>query len=489
MELRDTLVGFAEWQGYGHADRSAAWLRRIELNRPELEAFRAAVVPEGAPYAVNATALTPADGVETGGPVRALDASKALARARAMPELNAFTHLPEQLESPRHGILAGVPVAVKDLMQVAGMPLSGGGRAMGRATSTQDCVVVSRLRRAGAVVIGLANLHEFAYGITSDNPHFGRVLNPEAPARIPGGSSGGCAAAVAAGIVRFAVGTDTGGSVRVPAACCGIVGFKPSYDALPRNGVIDLAPSLDHVGPMTRTVEDCATMFAAMLGLDAVPRWMRRDLSGVVAARPRGYFDDPLDPEVAAALDDAVKALARDGARCVEAEAKGVHLAPAIMLNTISPEATAFHARRLEEHGAEFGEEVRARLEMGLFLPGHWYAKAQRMRTQLAANLAAAFGEADVLVCPTMRAPAPPVGAAQVEIGGKAFALHTAVTNLTAPFNLAGLPAISIPWMLSREGVPIAVQLAGKRGQDWRVLSIAQRLAAASPWHLQQRDA
>ena len=482
MELRDALIGFADWQGYGHGERAAAWLQRLEVNRPEIEAFRAARTPDAAPYVAAAMPLVEADGVATGEVNRAVMAQKALARARSMPELHAFTHLPEHLEPHGPGLLAGVPIVVKDLMHVAGMPLSAGGKAMGRALSTRDAEIVARLRRAGAVVVGLANLHEFAYGITSDNPHFGRVVNPVAPSRIPGGSSGGSAAAIAAGIVRLAIGTDTGGSIRVPAACCGIVGFKPSYDALPRDGVIDLASTLDHVGPMALTIEDCATMFAAMLGLDAVPRWIRGDLSGVAAVRLGGYFAAPLDPEVAVALEEAMTALARDGARCSGAVVEGAELSPAILLNTISPEATAFHAARLEERGEDFGEDVRVRLEMGLFLPGHWYVKAQRMRTQLAASIDRAFGEADVLVCPTMRAPAPRVGASRVDIGAMSFALHTAVTNLTMPFNLAGLPAISLPWVMSQEGVPISMQVVGKRGHDWRVLSIAQRLEAASPW-------
>jgi aspartyl-tRNA(Asn)/glutamyl-tRNA(Gln) amidotransferase subunit A len=253
--------------------------------------------------------------------------------------------------------------------------------------------------------------------------------------------------------------------------------------------VIDLAASLDHVGPMTLTVDESAAMFAAMLGLDAMPRWVRNDLSGMRAARLGGYFAEPLDPEVAAALDAAMQALARDGARCGNARVEGAELSPAILLNTISPEATGFHADRLRERGDDFGEEVRVRLEMGLFFPSHWYAKAQRMRAALVAAIEAAFGEADILVCPTMRSPAPPVGASRVDIGGKSFALHTAVTNLTQPFNLAGLPAIALPWTMSSDGVPISIQLVGARGHDWRVLSIARRLEAASPWRAEGRAA
>jgi aspartyl-tRNA(Asn)/glutamyl-tRNA(Gln) amidotransferase subunit A len=367
-------------------------------------------------------------------------------------------------------------------MAVRGAPLTGGSRALDDAVPDADAEIVARLRRAGAIVIGLANLHELAYGITSDNPRFGRVVNPAAPDRIPGGSSGGSAAAIAAGIVRVAVGTDTAGSIRIPAACCGIAGFKPSYDALPRAGVLDLAPSLDHVGPMGRDVEDCATLFAAMLGLSAEPGWRYRSLGGRTVARLRGYFEEPLDAEVLAAVHAAARALAADGARMVDRSIPGIDLAPAIQLPTISPEATAVHGNRLGPRGDRFGEDVRVRLEMGLFMPGYWYAKAQRLRTALVRGIEAAFEGADVFLCPTLRTPAPRVGAARADIGGRDYALHTAVTNLTLPFNLSGLPAVSVPWSRSKEGVPICLQVVAPRGADWRALAVAQRLQALAPW-------
>ena len=486
MELRDALIGYADWLGHGHGDRAGAWLARLEVNRPELEAFRAAPTPCHPVYMPRASAVAPADGVSCGETALPADAEDALARARRKPELNAFTFLPDRLEAAGAGVLAGVPIAVKDLMLVKNMPLTSSSHAMEAVTATRDADIVARLRRAGAVIVGLTNLHEFAYGITSDNPRFGRVVNPAAPSRIPGGSSGGSAAAVAAGIVRLAVGTDTAGSIRIPAACCGIVGLKPSYDALPREGVIDLAHSLDHVGPMGLTVDDCALMFAAMLGLPAVPKWTYPDLNGITIGRLGGYFDAPLDGEVRVALDAAMKSLAADGARSVERAIEGMEMAPAIQLNTIAAEATAFHAERLRARGADYGEDVRVRIEMGLFLPGAWYVKAQRMRTRLVEAIEGAFGDADAFISPTMRTPAPPIGASRVDIGGKPFALHTAVTNLTLPFNLSGLPAISVPWSRSKEGVPISLQVVGKRGEDWRVLAIARRLEAASPWQRQR---
>lgn len=485
MELQEALVGFADWLGYGHGERAAAWAQRLEVNRPELELFRATPTPPRPPYAARAASPSPADGTTTVAPAP-VDAAGSLERARQRGDLNAFTWLPDALPSPGAGFLSGMPVAVKDLMQVEGMPLSGGSKALERVSSTRDAEVVARLKRAGAIVMGLTNLHEFAYGITSDNPHFGRVVNPAAPGRIPGGSSGGSAAAVAAGIVGMALGTDTAGSIRIPAACCGIVGFKPSYDAIPREGVLDLAPTLDHVGPMGSSVADCAALFAAMLDMPALPAWAYANLSNRTVARLGGYFEQPMDEEVRRAIDDAARALARDGARCLDRSIEGVELAPAIQLNTISAEATAVHAERLRTRGADMGEDVRVRLEMAHFIPGHWYVKAQRMRQALVERIEAAFEGADVLLCATLRAPAPAVGHARVRLGERDYALQTAVTNLTLPFNLAGLPAVTVPWTLSTDGVPICFQIVGPRGGDWRTLAIAQRLELASPWRRRQ---
>jgi aspartyl-tRNA(Asn)/glutamyl-tRNA(Gln) amidotransferase subunit A len=175
-------------------------------------------------------------------------------------------------------------------------------------------------------------------------------------------------------------------------------------------------------------------------------------------------------------------ALERDGARPCEASVPGVEMSAALLLMTIAPEASGFHADRLRDSGDDFGDEVRVRLEMGFFFPSHWYLKAQRLRSVLVSSIEAAFADADILVCPTMRTTAPAVGDSRIAIGGKSYAVHTGVTNFTTPFNLSGLPAISVPWTTSRDGAPISIQLVGPRGYDWRVLSIAERLEALSPW-------
>ena len=491
--LRESLVGYADWLGYGHGERAEAWAQRLEINRPELHYFRAQPLPSCPAYVALAAPMPVPDGapdlaqhIAVTPPADVLDA---IARARDVAGWNMFTWLSDQTLRHEPGFLGGMPVAVKDLMAVAGTPLSGGSAAMEDTTALRDAEVIARLRRAGAVFIGATNLHELAYGITSDNPRFGRVINPVVPDRIPGGSSGGSAAAIAAGIVHAAIGTDTAGSIRVPAACCGIVGFKPSYDVLPRDGVMDLAPTLDHVGPLGRAVADTAALFAAMLDLPSMPAWRYHDLAGSKIARLSGYFDHPLDPCLRDALSEAMLALAEDGADCSATWIEGMEAAAAIQFNTICAEASATHNERLQQRGEALGEDVRVRLEMGNFLPGHWYVKAQKMRRQLADQMAVAFSHADFLICPTMRAPAPPVGATRVEIEGQSYALHTAVTQLTMPFNLTGHPAISVPWSQTQEGVPLALQIIGRPGADWQVLAVAERLEHLSPWSQRQTAA
>jgi len=229
-------------------------------------------------------------------------------------------------------------------------------------------------------------------------------------------------------------------------------------------------------------VDECAELFAAMLGLEAVPAWTRPSLQGERIAVLGGYFEEPLDPQVRSALEAAQRALAADGARLTTTRVEGIEGAAAIQLQTIAPEATAYHLDRLRAQGEAYGDDVRVRLEMGLFFPGAWYEKAQRMRTALVEAIEAAFGDARVLLCATLRVPAPRVGAARVEVGGKSLALHTAITNLTMPFNLSGLPAIAVPWCASDEGAPISLQLVGRRGCDWELLAFARRLEAAAPW-------
>jgi len=275
-----------------------------------------------------------------------------------------FTQLAENVDAPANGYLKGAPFAVKDLIGVAGMQRTGGSASGNTKPYPRDSTAVAALRRHGGVIIGLANLHELAFGASSANPVYGAVANPAAPGCIPGGSSGGSAAVVAAGVVPAALGTDTGGSIRIPAACCGVVGFKPTYDAVSREGVIEVASSLDQVGPLGRTVLDCALAFSALCDLDHFPGLLDRSLAGLRIARLGGYFGSPLHEDVRLALDDAFARINLDGAQIVNATVEGVELASAIYFTVVHAEASCEHEDRLRRRANALGEDVRLRLEI-----------------------------------------------------------------------------------------------------------------------------
>lgn len=478
--LAEAMAGYARWIGLRSPERASLWVERLGMNEEEISNFKAAVTPEGPAFVPQAVTPEPMrlEGALAPAPaLSCLTAEEALTAARAKSDLNAFTRLPDKLEPAGQGYLKGVPFAVKDLIGVAGMPRSGGSRTGPAEPFPVDAASVAAMKRQGAVFMGLANLHELAFGASSNNPMFGPVVNPAAPGRIPGGSSGGSAAAVAAGIVNVALATDTGGSIRIPAACCGIVGFKPSYDAVSRDGAIDMSASLDHIGPVGRTVMDCARAFAALTGMPSFEGLPKRSLSGLRVGVLGGFFQEPLDTEVRAALQHIQQTLQNNGALLHEARIEGIGLAAAIQFITISTEAAAAQAERLRDDGERLGEDVRVRLEMASLLPGHWYLKAQRLRRLLVQDIERLFEHTDVLLSPTMRSTAPLLGVAQVQIEGRAYPLHTAVSNLTMPFSLSGMPAIAIPWGKASDGAPLSMQIAAARGKDWEVLAVAHSLS------------
>ena len=371
------------------------------------------------------------------------------------------------------GALAGVPVAVKDLMHVAGYPFTCGTNAMDGKESETDADVVALLRRAGAIVIGTANLHELAYGVTSANEHFGAVQNPTVPGHIPGGSSGGSGAAVAAGLAAIGVGTDTGGSIRIPAACCGVTGFKPTHDAVSRAGCWALADTLDHIGPLTRNVADAALAFEVMAGLQAgTIGGLRIDAPRLV--KPAPFFYDQLDTSVRTCTHAAIQQLQSAGASVEDRRIEGVEYAPAVQFMTLCPEACQTNWDLLTKRGNRVSADVRVRLEIGQFIGAIDYVKAQRLRRWIRDNLIVGLKDADVFIVPTLPISIPLQGMRTVSLGGRTLPLPGAMTRLTGPFNFAGLPALSIPCGTDDKGCPVSLQLVGRPGADATVLAVGQ---------------
>jgi aspartyl-tRNA(Asn)/glutamyl-tRNA(Gln) amidotransferase subunit A len=403
---------------------------------------------------------------------RGLNAFVTVDQARVRDEAEELAVRLKRGEDP--GPLAGVPVAVKDLCPVRGYPLSGGTKAVEPKMQARDALCVARLREAGALIIGTTNLHELAFGVTSANPHFGHVQNPRLPGHIPGGSSGGSAAALAAGLATIAIGSDTGGSIRQPAACCGLIGFKPSYGAVPAGDVWPLAWSLDHVGPMTRSVADAALMFEVMAGLPPHSMLPVDASSPPRMVRPRQFFYDLLEDEVREAVDAALRTLQSAGASIGQADVPGIGLAPGIQLITINSEAAQCNSWLLEAHGEKLGEDVRVRLEIGQFYLAVDYLKAQQLRRQVRDSMIAAFGDSDVMVIPAMPVLPPKAGTATVRIGGQTMHVAPLLTRFTSPINFCGLPALSLPCGRARSGPTVNIQIVGRPGADAAVLRAAR---------------
>jgi Asp-tRNA(Asn)/Glu-tRNA(Gln) amidotransferase A subunit family amidase len=407
-------------------------------------------------------------------------------RADALRSLHAFvTFRPEAvLREARRlevrvqsgediGPLAGVPVVVKDLMPVTGYPMTCGTRAIEAQEQRHDAEVVARLRAAGALVMGTTNLHELAYGVTSANVHFGSVGNPVAPGHVPGGSSGGSAAAVAAGLAALGVGTDTGGSIRIPAACCGIVGFKGSYDAVTREGVWPLAFTLDHVGPLARSVAGAALGFEIMAGLPPGCT-SAKQVDRPLLVRPARFFYEHVEDAVRDATEAAIARLCAAGAQVDERTIEGIEQAPAVQFMTLCTEACQANWELLMTRPEGIGADVRLRLEVGQFIGGIDYVKAQRLRRSLRDNMLAALNDAHVMITPVLPIRVPKSGLSTIDIGGRVLPIPSALTRFSSPFNAAGLPAISIPAAMDDAGLPVSLQLVGRPGADATVLAVAR---------------
>ena len=447
--------------------------------------------------------LEDAVGALRAGTVSPLELTEAaLARIAARePELNAFitvTPLAARERAAtvrRDAPLAGAPLALKDLFDVAGVPTTAGSIMFKTNVPREDSAVARRLFDAGAVALGKTNLHEWAFGVTTDNPHFGPTRNPWAPERIPGGSSGGNGAALVAGECFGAIGSDTGGSIRIPASLCGIVGLKPTYGRVSLRGAIPLAWSLDHVGPMARTVRDTALLLQLSAGYDAadpvsadvpVDEYLADIEGGVRGLRigvVRGRFFSRLSlneqpaPDVAAAVRAAIDVLAREGAHVDEVELPRTEELRGTQLVIIGTEAAAYHRERIAAQPTSFGTDVAQRIELGLTRTGPDYATARRTRDELRRRYADALAVWDAILLPTTPLTAP------LREGQDAIAAAATLTAYTSPFNLTGLPAISIPCGFDPSGLPIGLQLVARPWAEARLLRVARAYERATSWH------
>lgn len=377
------------------------------------------------------------------------------------------------------GLLHGIPIAHKDLIMTRGVRTTAGCKILADFVPNEDAVVASKLEDAGAVSVGKTGLHELAYGITSTNPHFGAVRNSWDPERIPGGSSGGSGAAVAADLVFLATGTDTGGSIRIPSSFCGTVGLKPTYDRVSRGRVIPLSLTMDHVGPMTKTVRDAAIGFQVMANAASgfVPG-AQVDLRGVRIGVPRNFYFDSLDPEVAAAVRGAVQTAGAIGAKVIEVTVPDMGAINTVGRVLLGVEAVSNWRPYLNRRG-DFGPDVLALLDQGRLISGLDYVDAQRLRRVYAGEFSQLWGEADCLIVPATPTAAPKIGEMTIEVGGKSEDVRLASTRLMRAINVLGIPALAMPCGFTRSGLPIGMQILGAPKSEDLLLKVGAALEDA----------
>ncbi|MBL8228604.1 MAG: Asp-tRNA(Asn)/Glu-tRNA(Gln) amidotransferase GatCAB subunit A [Bryobacterales bacterium] len=425
-----------------------------------------------------------------------------LARVDRLSHLNAFVTVladraiadAQRLDAQRRqgidlGPLHGIPIALKDVFETKGLRTTCGSRLFANHTSQHDAAVAERLAAAGCVLIGKTNMHELAYGITSSNPHFGAVRNPWDPDRIPGGSSGGSGAAVAAGMALMAMGSDTGGSIRIPAAFCGTVGLKPTYGRVSRFGVMPLDFTLDHMGPLTRSCRDAALVLECLAGVDErdhtcanrpVDKYLpeaEASVQGLRIGLPENFYFERIDPEVRGLVEALARRLEEIGATVVPVRVPDIDglnvVGRVILLVEASATMEPFLHRR-----EDFGPDVLALFDQGRLLAGTQYVQAQRRRRMFQADFAKLFQTVDCLLTPTAPMPAPKIGATVVEISGKEEDIRLAATRYVRGVNVLGLPALSLPCGLV-DALPVSAQLIGRPFEEALLLRIGAALEDA----------
>jgi aspartyl-tRNA(Asn)/glutamyl-tRNA(Gln) amidotransferase subunit A len=413
-------------------------------------------------------------------PVDLVDAY--LARVAETRKLGAFITEPgsparrearrarDQLARGNPGVLLGVPIAVKDLYSTRRVRTTAGSRILREWVPAVDAAVVTRLRAAGAIIFGKTNLHEFAYGVTNANPWWGVAKNPMDPRRSPGGSSGGSAIAVVAGLGAAALGSDTGGSIRIPASLCGCVGLKPTYGSIPIDGAFPLGWSLDHAGPLTRTVDDAGLLFSVLSGRTPGVRVGARGLRvGVLA----GTVTDRVQPGVMERVELAAEGLRRAGLSVRAVRIPELAWSVATQLVTLRAEASTVHARWIRRRPRAYGADVRARLQLGALVSGVDYVVAQRARARIRDAIQRVFQEVDVMILPTTPITAPLIGERVVRWPTGDEPVDGALVRLTSPFNLSGVPALSVPYGQAG-GLPVGVQVVGPWNGEARALAVGR---------------
>lgn len=393
------------------------------------------------------------------------------------------------------GPLAGIPIALKDIYFTSDLPTTASSKVLAGHRTNEDAFTVTKLRQAGALIVGKLQTHEFAYGPTTVNEFAGPSRNPWNPDHVPGGSSGGSAIAVATGMCLGATGSDTGGSIRHPSAFCGVTGLKPTYGLVSRRGLFSLSWSLDHAGPIARTVDDAAFMLQVMAGFDAlepasaqvpIPDYVAEIGQAPVSLRvgiPREHFLDFLDGEVRAAFEASLRTLEGFGYSIEEVSIPNLRYGLGAELAVLSAEASSYHREMMRIRADDVSSDIRRELDSGMVLLATDYLLGQRVRRIIAGEFRAAFQKVDVLATPTIPIPAPRIDQSEVNLAGQTMSALNVIWRNTYPANLTGSPALCVPCGFSEGGLPISLQLIGRNFDELTLLQAGHRFQSETNWH------
>jgi aspartyl-tRNA(Asn)/glutamyl-tRNA(Gln) amidotransferase subunit A len=384
------------------------------------------------------------------------------------------------------GPLHGIPISIKDLIQTADLPTTAGSKVVSaRISYRKDATLIKNLREAGAIILGKTNLHEFAYGVTTENSHFGTAINPWDNRVVAGGSSGGSAVSAATGMCQGSVGTDTRGSIRIPAAACGVTGFKPTVDKVPMSGIIPLSPSLDHAGPIARSVEMAALLVSCMAQDESLDpyRFPYEPPPSSFQMGVSTYHMDKIDPEINQSIWEAIDIFQQAGISIKPVSIDGIEDALHASTVITSVEALRFHRPLMEKQPEAYGPKVLERLEAGKQYSAADLAAAQRTQKRITSSFTKAFQEVNCLIGATLPCLPPRLGTDSLQITSRAESVVDAFTRLNAPQNLSGIPALALPCGFSKTGLPLSMQIIGSSGHDRLVLQVGHFYQNLTDWH------